>query len=146
MRRLRQFLRRPPDERRLFVAAVALLVGIWLALRLIPFATLRRWISKVRRGARLPVAGTPQKIAWALHAAGRYFPSATCLPHALAAQVLLARFGLPADVKIGVARNAAGRFEAHAWVESGAEKVTGHLPDLARYTPLRGETADVPDL
>jgi hypothetical protein len=90
-------------------------------------------------GARRAVGtGQPsvERIAWAVGAASRYVPTATCLSQALAAQVLLARHGHPASLRIGVARGAAGRLEAHAWIESRGRIVIGGTADLARYTPL----------
>ena len=45
---------------------------------------------------------------------GVYLP--TCLPRALALYQLLAEFGLPARLKLGV-QSTGGTFAAHAWVE-----------------------------
>ena len=77
-----------------------------------------------------------EQIAWAVAAASRCVPVATCLVQALAAQVLLGRRGHPVELHIGVARGARGRLEAHAWVESRGRVVIGGVDDLSRYTRL----------
>jgi len=60
--------------------------------------------------------------------AQRVVPGATCLPQALAAEALLKRGGLPADLRIGVMKGASGKLLAHAWVESDGRIVVGDLP------------------
>jgi hypothetical protein len=74
-------------------------------------------------------------LIWAVTAASRYVPGATCLAQALAAQVLLGRTGYPARLRIGVAKGEERKFEAHAWVESQGRVVIGG-PGLGRFTPL----------
>jgi hypothetical protein len=45
--------------------------------------------------------------------------------------------GLPADLRIGVARSKSGELEAHAWVESmGRVIIGGTHVDLDRFTVL----------
>ena len=69
--------------------------------------------------------------------ARRVVPAATCLPQALAAEALLTRGGLPADLRIGVMKEASGKLLAHAWVESDGRVVVGDLPGgLDVYTRL----------
>lgn len=55
----------------------------------------------------------------------RYVPRATCLTQALTAQILLKRYGHPAELKIGVARGKAGELQAHAWVTSDGVVIIG---------------------
>jgi hypothetical protein len=73
---------------------------------------------------------------WGISLARRVVPHATCLPQALATEALLVRYGYPADLRIGVAKVAAGRLTAHAWVESRGRVMVGDLRDLSRYVPL----------
>ena len=54
-----------------------------------------------------------------------YVPKATCLTHAIATLIILNLKNYPAALRIGVARNKEGRFEAHAWVESEGIVVIG---------------------
>jgi hypothetical protein len=77
-----------------------------------------------------------ESIVWSIVVARQYVPVATCLTQALAGQILLTQHGEPALLRIGVAKNEAGKLEAHAWVESRGRIVIGALPELVRYTPL----------
>ena len=77
-----------------------------------------------------------QRIAWAVRAASKGVPHATCLTQALAAQVLFARHAHAVDLRIGVAKGEAGGLEAHAWLEHGGRVVVGNVRDLGRYVPL----------
>jgi transglutaminase superfamily protein len=58
-----------------------------------------------------------------------------CLVRALAAGIVLKRYGYPSELKIGVTRPVSGRFEAHAWLESGGNVVIGGA-QLDQYVPL----------
>ena len=124
------------------MAAAVLIFGLWIALRLLPFSLLRRLVERAADTPSPPAAdeSTTQTVAWAIRAAGQFLPFATCLPRALSAHLLLRRNGCPSDLKIGVTRDPDGQFLAHAWVESSGRVVIGTLPDLARYTPLQGES------
>jgi hypothetical protein len=139
MKRLRRLMHLPAAERWLLVRAVLLLwtmrVGLWL----LPFQTLRQLLAEFTvRAMRAPVSErlSKAKVVRTVETAARFTPLAsTCLTQALAAQVLLARRGYPALLRIGVLRDGKGRLQAHAWVESEDEVVIGEY-DLKRYTPL----------
>ena len=77
-----------------------------------------------------------EQVVWAVTVASQYVPAATCLTQALAAQVLLSRLGHPASLRIGVSRDEAGEFQAHAWVECQGRVVIGGVQALSRFTPL----------
>ncbi|MCC7353727.1 MAG: lasso peptide biosynthesis B2 protein [Anaerolineae bacterium] len=140
MRRLRKFLRLPAADRKLLVKSFFLVWGVRLGLWLLPFVTLRRLLAwAMRPGTRKleGEGGFAEKVAWAVTAASRYVPSATCLTQAFATQVLLGRRGLPARLHIGVVKGGDGRLQAHAWVESnGVVVIGGSGPDVERYKPL----------
>ena len=70
---------------------------------------------------------------WAVQVASCYVPRATCLTQALAAQALLGFGGIPAAVRIGVAKETED-FEAHAWLESGGKILMGGAEAAQRYT------------
>jgi hypothetical protein len=63
---------------------------------------------------------------------GSHVPGASCLTQALALQLLMNRYGFDAKLRIGVTRNAAGGFEAHAWIESQGDVIIGG-PDVSRW-------------
>ncbi len=58
-----------------------------------------------------------------------------CLVRALATGIVLKRYGYPSELKIGVMKPVGGRFEAHAWLESGSSVVIGDF-HLDRYVQL----------
>lgn len=70
-----------------------------------------------------------------------YVPKATCLTQALSVGILLRHSGQPSELKIGVRKDDAGGFRAHAWVEVQGKVVIGQLPGLDRFTVLRSNTA-----
>ncbi|MDQ7029719.1 MAG: lasso peptide biosynthesis B2 protein [Ardenticatenia bacterium] len=120
MDKLRKFRHLPATERRLLVSAAFWLLAMRLALVLLPFRFMPRLpalVARLRRPARKTEVA-PERIAWAVRVAERHLPGRrTCLVQALAAQTLLLRQGYDARLRIGVGRDEAGGFRAHAWVE-----------------------------
>lgn len=141
---LLRFLRLSPEERGLLVRAALLLWIVRLGLWTLPFRTLQRLLFN---RAQAPAYPTPlSKIVWAVEVTSSYVPSATCLTRALAARTLLARYGHPSDLRIGVAKSAKGTLEAHAWLEHRGRIVLGGLRDLSRYQPLPPLGGDTPNV
>ena len=139
MERLRKFVHLTSSDRRLLVSTALLLGAIRLGLRLLPFRTLRRLVTKIAQapvGLRLTDQPSVDRLVWAIRVASPYVPKATCLTQALATQLLLARHGHPpAHLRVGVVRGEKGRLEAHAWVESQGKVLVGG-GELSRYIPL----------
>lgn len=132
---LSKFLRLQARDQGVLVRAVVTLAAARLATWLVPFEAGRRFLTRGRRPA--PSGVTREQIRWAIAHASRVVPKATCLPQALAAESLLARSGLPAELHIGVRKTPDGTLEAHAWVESNGRIVVGDLPwGLDGYTRL----------
>jgi hypothetical protein len=133
LRRLRDL---SPGDWLLLLRAFPLTVGIRLAVRLVPFRLLRRYVHSHRRAPR-PGAPSVDRIAWAVLASARRVPDASCLTQALVAETLLHRAGHEAVFHLGVARPTDGAegLEAHAWVESGGRVVVGG-GELDRFTRL----------
>lgn len=144
-RRVRKFLRLSSAERRLLISAALLLGVIRLGLLLFPFSVVRRVVARV-----MPVPSTLHKtqgppidqFVWAVGVASRYVPQVTCLTQALALQVLLARRGHLARLRIGVLRDEERQLRAHAWVEcegkvvlGGSERGYTALPDFEAKRP-----------
>ena len=141
MARVLKFLLLPGRERLLLVQAAFLLVVIRIGLSLVPFRTLRRLLARLARAdknSKAPRQSDIDRVIWALKAAGRTFPPAgTCLTEALAGYVLLGRRGYSTDLRIGVTRDAGGRFLAHAWLEKGDLIVIGQIgAEHERYMPF----------
>ena len=139
MSQMREFLQLPSTDQALLMRSAAMLGAVRMGLWLLPHRLLRRILRAVtRRQARSRgTQAQPNRIAWAVMVASRYIPlTATCLPQALAAHVLLARSCHVAQLRIGVARSADGAIEAHAWLESGGRILVGALEDVSRFVPL----------
>ena len=123
----------PRVRRRLFLRALVAVTAFRAALTVLPFRRTRQLAAR-EHGRTTPHA-TPDDLAWAVSAAARRVPGATCLTQALALQALLRREGHDATLKLGVARGELGALEAHAWLESGGRVVIGG-PQAARFLPL----------
>lgn len=124
-------------ELRLVVEAVCLLGLIRVALPLLSFATLRRWLDRCAARRSTKVSATPPLIAWAVKAASRRVPvTQTCLTEALAADVMLRRRGYDSDLRLGVRKrhDHSQHLDGHAWVACGGDVVIGDVDDLAAYS------------
>jgi hypothetical protein len=96
-----------------------------LALSLLPFRAVHRMVARsVRRGHRADGVSAA-RVIWGVRAVAARVPAATCLTQALAASVLLARYGHEATLRVGVAKDERGNLRAHAWLESGGEPILG---------------------
>src|SRR5689334_21664605 len=139
MNRLRKFFRLPASERLLLIRAVTLLAVVRIALWLFPFKALQQISARFVRSSAPSLQEShfsAERVVWAVQVASRYVPRATCLTQAVAAQALLGFGGIPASVRIGVAKAAAAGFEAHAWVESGGKILIGGAESAQKYTQM----------
>jgi hypothetical protein len=138
-RAARRFRGASPSERALLVRALAMVVVARLAVRLLPFRSVARVAARSRTVA--PAAWpTPEAIASAVKSTARVVPRSSCLVQALAGQALMVHYGHPSRLSIGVVRTGAGRFDAHAWLETDAGPLIGG-EDLASYTTLLSSPA-----
>jgi len=143
MTKLRKLLQLASGDRRLLLEAALRLLLTDLALRALGFARVQRWLSA---GAVQPGSpGDPsdealppmvERIASSVAAAGRHhlYPM-RCLTRSLVLQGMLARRGVPSDLRIGV-RKDRGRFEAHAWVEHRGRPVAEREDVECRFASL----------
>ena len=134
MRSFARFVRLPPGDRRLVLAAAGSVAAVRVALWVLPFRSVLGVIRSVGASRRAG-AVTPERVVWAVEAAARGVPRATCLVRALAAQALLARRGHPSQLRLGVARGASQAFEAHAWLEQDGQVLIGGGSE-GRYVPM----------
>jgi hypothetical protein len=139
MTSLSKLLGLAPHDRQLLLQAVLIVALVRIGLSLLPFRTLQRALSRLARlPAAEPSSAPPvERLLWAIRAASRRVPRASCLTQALAGQVLLARHGHRARLRIGVGRDEAGRLAGHAWLEQHGTVVLGADPDR-EYTPIEG--------
>ncbi len=147
MLKLHKFFGLTSEERRLLLTAAFLVglvrVGLWL----LPFPTVRRLLGRLRRPAgadRRSDELSSERIAWAVDVAGKRIPGGgNCLVQAFATQVLLDRRRRTSRLRIGVAKDAQGNLEAHAWVESDGIVIIGGS-DVSRFVAfpaMEGETS-----
>jgi hypothetical protein len=122
---------------RLLLRAVTAAVAVRLCLWLLPSRILMCYVARrAERCGEARVTGrTAARIAWAVARVSRRIPHATCLVRALTAQLLLAKYGFPSELRVGVSKTDGSGLLAHAWLESGGLVVLGG-DDLPRYTPL----------
>jgi hypothetical protein len=133
------FISLPPGDRHLVVRAFLAVARVRLLLWLLNFKYLKRYLASCPRVKPTQPAAVdpslPDKILRFIEVAGRYIPRTTCLTQALAAQALLNRYGFHTELSIGVAKDGAGQFHAHAWLERKGNIITGGC-DLHRYSPF----------
>jgi Transglutaminase-like superfamily len=109
-------------------------VALWLAPSRAVLSTVTRSVAR-RRARRQRTAITPRRVVAAVVRVSRVVPTATCLTQALAGQALLASYGHDARLKVGVARDDAGAFSAHAWLELDATPILGER-GIEQFTPM----------
>lgn len=129
----------PRHNRRLLLRTLCTVAGLRLMLWLAPYRVWRPWLERAPRRVANVKGPRPSvsRVAWAVDRTCRFVPGASCLTQALATQRLLSRYGYESQMRIGVARNDTGVFEAHAWVEHNEEIVIGGTAvTLARYVVL----------
>jgi Transglutaminase-like superfamily len=117
----------PGRERRLLLAALFWLTVMRLAILVVPFKRLLRWLG-LREGRCSTSQCTFEagQIGWAIGLVTPRTPwQSTCLAQALAAALMLRRRGIPSTLYLGVARDTAGQLLAHAWLRCGAVTLTG---------------------
>lgn len=138
MKKITNFLALSLGDRLLLLGTMSLLLTVRVCLWLFPFRYVCRWLARlatpknVQRNKQYP----QERLIWAVESVSPYVPDATCLTRALTLQVLFARAGSHSDLCIGVAKNASGKLEAHAWLTQHERILIGALPDLERYILL----------
>jgi len=122
------------DERGLALRALLLVATIRVALWILPFKRLRRLTGD---GKKVPLSVSHEmpvsRLVWAVIAASRRVPGATCLTQSLALHCLLTRAGHHSQLRIGANKDQAGKFQAHAWVEYNGEPLLSSAGEVASY-------------
>ena len=133
---MRQFAALPPNERWSLAVAVGALLAARLVLRVVPFRVLRRAAVWKLPTASILRALAADRLVWAVEAAGRRMPGASCLARALALQFLMKSAGHECRLRIGVGKDGGGRFQSHAWLEHEGKVLLGDIGDLEKYAPI----------
>jgi hypothetical protein len=144
LNRFATFLRLPLPSRWLLAEAWIAQVTVAVGLRVAPAAVVQGRLAEFASRARSTPAfdrSVIVPVCWAIEATARCVPSDKCLIRALAGQILLARRGDRATLRIGVLRSSDGGLHAHAWLVSGRKIVIGGA-EANRYEALPDWRAD----
>jgi hypothetical protein len=129
MNRAVKFLKRSSGDQGLLLEASLLLLVSRAVLRLMPFRWIARAVSRSPAARKLDDAtarALVERVRWAVRASARNgIGSAVCFPQGIAAQVMLARRGVPSTLHYGVANSPTHALEAHVWVRAGPLDVVG---------------------
>ena len=136
---LKRFVALPANRRAISVEAVIALGVARLLVLTVPI----RWITRrLERQATLPHAQPGEagdvirEVGWAVRAAAPKTPwDSACLVQALAGKWMLGRRGLDSAIRLGVAKDADGNLQAHAWLCAGDTILTGGA-QVPRFEPL----------
>jgi hypothetical protein len=137
---LKRFTDLPSNRRGLSIEAVITLGIARLLVLCVPIRWITRLLERPASRAPLNIAPTDEivrEVGWAVRAAAPKTPwKSACLPQALAGKWMLARRGIHGTIRLGVAKNASGGLEAHAWLYSGGVILTGGGEPMRRFTPI----------
>jgi hypothetical protein len=126
----------PHARRRLLPRTVLLVAAVRVGLWILPFDRLRRFMHALPPRPAALAGSTPRDLAWAVAAASRRIPAASCLTQSLALQKLLDAAGHASRLEIGVAKSAERGFQAHAWVECGGQTLLSSPLEASTYQRL----------
>jgi uncharacterized membrane protein YecN with MAPEG domain len=136
MPRLAKFFKLSAIDKFLILHCLFVVALVRIALSLLSYRVLHRFLRQ-----KVPHTssnnGKVDRIVNAVGRASRFVPQASCLTQALAAQFILARAGLPSQVRVGVAIHDQGKFVAHAWlIRDGRVVMGGTAEEIQRYATL----------
>ncbi len=133
---VRQVRTLPPEEFILFANALILVLSVRVALWLLPSRVIVQRVHEASKRSHSTARSRirPDQIGWAIDAASRRVPRASCLTQAVAGQILLRRHGIAATFQVGVIRDHQG-FRAHAWIEEGGRILIGGAGSR-QFTPM----------
>ncbi len=130
-----KLLAMPARDRRLLVRALCVVFAFRVALRVMEWSRIRALAARSEGRSAALAKRAPARLAWAVRAAARRVPGATCLTQSLALRHLLAKAGHAAEIRIGVATGHGG-LDSHAWVVCHGTVLAGDTGDLERYQQI----------
>ena len=134
--KIQRFAALPARGQWTLLRVAATVAFVRIALWVLPF----RWVCSFV--CNLPVATdvrdgvSVSALEWSVSVVSRRIPLASCLTQALALRWLLVRAGHPASLRIGVAKDGARGFAAHAWVESRGQILLGSEGETIGFAPI----------
>lgn len=138
-RKLRTFMSHSRQQRGLIAEAMLLTWLARLAVRLIPFSWIVRWIehkASSHQSAKIPEPALIYSLRRAVKTASRNaLWKSVCMQQSLAMYSMLSRRGYGSTLRMGAKINPEGKIEAHAWLESNGQVILGE-DGMAGMTPL----------
>lgn len=131
------------QDRLLFIKTWLFLLGVDLALRMLPFRKVQSWIKSSSLNRESPQQDQVETVVrraseFVDRAARHHLYPMTCLRRSLTLQWLLSRYGLDTRLEFGVRRRE-GKLQAHAWLEYQGQVIGDtSLPD-DQYARLRSK-------
>jgi hypothetical protein len=137
---LQRFLQLSWRDRLMVVEAMAWLGIARLASIVLPFRWIAPYLGHQQRETPVMDGIGPRecrrRIAQAVGRVRRHTPwDNTCLVQAIAAKMMLQCRGVPSTLYLGVMKQGAAGFAAHAWLRSGTVILTG-APGRERFTVI----------
>jgi len=108
--------------------AAGWLLLAWLVIDILPFRLYRKIMRPRVRNGRSDQAASLlcARVGWAVSAVAKRVPwRAACFHQGIAAQQMLCRAGIPAELHYGVAKSEDKKMEAHVWVTVDGQTVVG---------------------
>jgi hypothetical protein len=136
MTKLIIFFQLKATDRHLFLFAIVVILIVRLGLSLLTFQHFLTLYEKLREYQKKRGCSPmlhPERIGWAVDAAGQYVPGAKCLAKALAGQLLLGHWGRPSKVRMGIVKDGSNFVKGHAWLESDGIIIIGGRVDLSQF-------------
>ncbi len=128
IRKLRRFMALSFREKLLFVEAFLLHLWVGMLLMVVPFRRIPRLFASRQSAVGSQQSAIVENIRDAVQRAGQVSPWRNrCLVSSLAGRCMLRRRQINSQIHLGIAKNAAGKTIAHAWLEAeGYEVVRKH--------------------
>lgn len=152
LRKLHTFRSQSRQQRALIAEAMLFTWLARLAVRLIPFSRIVRWIehnASSHQSAKTPEPALIYSLRRAVKTASRNaLWKSVCMQQSLAMYTMLSRRGYGSTLRMGAKINPQGKIEAHAWLESDGEVILGKdgmtgMTPLARFGEMQSR-ADHP--
>ena len=138
MHSIRAWARLSGTQKRLTLQAGLTLLATHARMAWVPRWSMRAALAgaRIRRHRSLD-ADSASTIASAIDRVAPHIPiESTCLARALAARTLLARYGYPSELVVGVGFNPHAPPSFHAWLIAQGNIVVGARDDLSRFQSL----------
>lgn len=129
-KRIFKFIKVPFSIKLLLIEVFILTGIIRLAVIIIPFKKLVKFFGRHNEESSREINDTEKAfagiVAWAVNIVSKITPwKNTCIVKALTAQILLTRRKVSSTLYLGVAKDDKNNLEAHAWLRSGENIITG---------------------